>query len=725
MMRSTFVAGLLVWLLPLAALAQDGVQAVRLQPGEQLRLDGTLAHPAWLRAPAHESFVEHQPAHGSVPPQRTRVQVLFDERALWVGITALDDAPQQIRDLPVRADQVNRTQDFVVAYIDAIGSRQSAQFFRVNAAGSTADGLHTAADDSEDFAPDFDWDAATARTPQGWTAVLRLPFASLRFAEGGQDWRIMVARRLPRAQFHLVTSVAIPRDAPSFIATLQPLQGVQLPAEHGFLTLRPSVTVRSARDGSGRRDDADASLDIKWRPRAELVLDATLNPDFSQVALDVPQLAGNTRFALSFPEKRPFFFESADLLRSPSEAFYTRSFTAPRWGLRSTWRGPVWAGSGFVVDDRGGGFVLLPGPYGTGAVDQPASRTVAARARSDQGAFQLGGLVASRRYAQGAGSNEVLGADAGWQIDGAWRARAQWLHSSTDAFTPQRQDGDRVVAKLWRLTDTSELNLAVDESSHGFRQDTGFVNQVGVRRVTAFGSHTWRGLAPFNDFALNTQVEQVRDRSSGEIVSQDLRPGLYATGASNLEWWLEAHPQSLLRLGPGQPLLHERYLSSGLVMTPAPWFPLLDSALNVGRFADTLVGTVRPGLRGNVTARLRPLRRLELEPSLSLAWLRQDGQMLYREAVSQTLAVWHFDARHNLRAIWQRASLDRRAEALFPAQRERSHVGSLTYTWRHSAGTLLYVGASRARAGDAPAASEAFVKLQFDVDEARGLVAGS
>ena len=73
------------------------------------------------------------------------------------------------------------------------------------------------------------------------------------------------------------------------------------------------------------------------------VVDATLNPDFSQVALDEPQLAGNTRFALSFPEKRPFFFESSDLLRSPTEALYTRSLTAPRWGLRSTWRGaPNW-----------------------------------------------------------------------------------------------------------------------------------------------------------------------------------------------------------------------------------------------------------------------------------------------------------------------------------------------------------------------------------------------
>ena len=177
----------------------------------------------------------------------------------------------------------------------------------------------------------------------------------------------------------------------------------------------------------------DASLDLKWRPRAELVIDGTLNPDFSQVALDVPQLSGNTRFALQIAEKRPFFFESADLLRTPTEAFYTRSFTEPRWGLRATWRGSRVAGSAFAVDDRGGGLVYLPGPYGTDVAPQPASRTLAARVRSDEGALQWGGVLAARRYEDGRGENTVLGPDLHWTIDEAWRLRAQWLHARSSA----------------------------------------------------------------------------------------------------------------------------------------------------------------------------------------------------------------------------------------------------------------------------------------------------
>jgi len=156
--------------------ARDTMRAERLQPAERIVLDGALNHPAWQRAQPHRSFVAKDPTFGAAPPQRTEFRVLFDEQALYVGVVAHDDAPR---------------------------------FFRVNAAGSTGDGLHTAADDSQDFSPDFDWDAAVARqvaAPGGWTVVLRLPFASLRYAPGDHDWRILVGRRLPRANFHLMTS---------------------------------------------------------------------------------------------------------------------------------------------------------------------------------------------------------------------------------------------------------------------------------------------------------------------------------------------------------------------------------------------------------------------------------------------------------------------------------------------------------------------------------------
>lgn len=713
-----------------AAQADASIQAVPLSPGETPRLTGRLDHPAWKRAPVYGQFVEKAPTLDAQPTQATQVQVLFDEQALYVGITAFDTEPALIRKPLVRYDQVNRTQDFVVVYVDPIGSRRSAQWFRVSAAGSQADGLHTAADDNEDFAPDFDWDAAVAPHPLGWTAVLRLPFASLRFTEGGADrWRIMVARRLPRQDFHLFTSVRVPQEAASFIDRLQPLRGVTLPERHSFLTLRPGLTLRGARerspDGTRRSEQVvDASLDIKWRPLAELVVDATLNPDFSQVALDVPQLSGNTRFALSIPEKRPFFFESADLLRSPTEAFYTRSFTAPRAGLRATWRGSRLAGSTLMVDDRGGGQVLLPRTYGTDVAEQPASRTLAARGRVDEGPLQWGAVMAVRRYEQQRGDNVVFGPDLGWRIDDRWRLRAQWLHARSTALPDGRgvlqraaaADGDRLYLELKRNGDLRESEVIVQDIGAGFRHDGGFVNQAGVRKLSLFQSQGWQAVGPFHEFWLNIKATRSQARDDGRTVEQQIIPGLYTTAAHNLEWWLELHPVAQLRASHDGPLLPQRYLSSGLVFSPATWFPLLDTSIDIGRLADTHDERLRSGLRWNTTAKLRPLAALELEPSLSSSWLRGDGQRAYDEQIANLLAVWHLGPRSHLRAIVQRSRVER--EGLRLDQRQEQ---SITWSWRPSAGSVFYVGVSRVRDGvrAQQRGTEAFVKLQFDLDDSR------
>ena len=745
---------------PSAPGVPQAMHAVRLRADERLPLDGTLAHPAWQRAPVHDQFVEKFPVTGQTPNQVTRVRVLFNDQALYVGVEALDTEPALIRAPLVRHDGVNRTQDFVMVFIDAIGSRQSAQIFRVNASGSLADGMHTAADDHEDFSPDFDFDAATARHAGGYTAVLRIPFASLRFTthantDGSltmQPWRILVARRLPREQGYLHTSALVPRDAPSFIATMQPLQGVTLPEAHQFLTLRPSVTARVDRQqpaggAPSRSSTLAASLDLKWRPLHELVVDATLNPDFSQVALDVPQMAGNTRFALQFPETRPFFFEASDLLRSPSEAIYTRSFTEPRAGLRGTWRGARLAGSAMALDDRGGGLVLLPGAYGSLSAEQPASQALLARLRGDGQALQLdpalqwGLIAAQRRYADGRGHNLVAGPDLAWQMTDAWRLRAQWLGSDTSALAVGDQlqrgpavRGQRALAKLFYQADQVEGELSVDELGSGFRDDVGFVAQNGVHKLRLRGARGWQGLGPFNEFWIEAIGERSDDRRSGALVSQDIRPGLWLTAANNLEAWLYLHglaaQWAALRTAAAAPLLAQRYLQGGLTLTPAVWAPLLSAELQWGQLADVSAQRVRPGGLASLSINTRLLPQLELEPGLSYGWLRRDGQSVYTEAAHQLLARWHFSARQTLRAIVQYRALDRQVEAAqashpaVAAQRGRSTTGSLTWAWRQSAGTVLYVGASSLREGPNTGAAvsrgaEAFVKLQLDVAELR------
>lgn len=712
------------------------ITAVRLNPGEQIHLDGTLSDPAWKRAPVYRDFVEKEPRLGRKPEHETLVQVMYDDKAIYVGVTALDPHPEQIRDTLVRHDAVIRTQDFVVIYLDPIGKRQSAQWFRINAAGSTADGMQTASDDSEDFAPDFDFDAAARRNEHGYTAVLRVPFSSLRYsrAEYGSssNWRIMVGRRVPREQFYLITSVPVPNDAPNFLVNMQRLNGIEMPKESSFLNLRPSLTVRheSTQDhGMPAKSDTrlQATLDLKWRPTPELVVDGTIKPDFSQIDLDVPQLGGNSKYALYYPEKRPFFFEASDILRSPTDALYTRSFTAPSWGLRATWRGQTQAGTAIAVNDRGGGQILLPGPYGTDVADQPSSRTLAVRQLSDIGPLQIGGILAARAYDHQLGDNVVLGPDVGWQISDSLRLRAQWLHSHTTAQPDGNgglregaaAEGDRVYLRAVNQTENDTADITINDIGRNFRHDTGFVNQNGIRLVETHYGRTWRDLGPFNQLWLNFNLNHGRDRSTGETVKTDFFPGIWFSAASNTQASLELHGMSELRTASGAPMLHEKYVFASYTTTPAAWIPLLDSSLSIGRLADVVANEVRRGARMNLMVRTRPLKNFEFEPQISWASLYRDGGQTYRETALQLKGIWFFNAASNLRLILQRTSLDRLPETNVDESRDKGKVASLTYTWRRSAGTVLYVGASYANSGvDMPSrGNEAFVKLQFDLDE--------
>jgi Domain of unknown function (DUF5916) len=723
-----------------------GLRAEKLHADERFVLDGSLSHPAWQRAPVHERFIENEPQSGATPPQRTSVQVLFDEQALYVGVIAFDDQPQRIRDVPVRYDNVDSTQDHVVAYVDSIGQKSSAQFFSVNAAGSIADGIYTAVDDNEDSSPDFDWDAAVQRRADGWSAVLRIPFASLRFAEpepgvAPGPWRFMLARHLPREQFHLLLSVDLPRGSPSFIDQLQTLEGVTLPQDHSFLTLRPGLTLRHTRtrDSDGltlNKRRQEASLDLKWRPRAELVIDATINPDFSQVALDTPQLTGNTSFALSLPEKRPFFFESADLLRSPTDALYTRSITQPRGGLRATWRSTAWAGTALTAVDEGGGSVLLPGPYGTDSAEQPGSRVLIARGqrRDGLGGWSVGSLLASRQYDDDRGANHVAGADLDGNFGEGWRMRAQVLASRTTALPvdgelrkgpPQR--GFRAYAWVQRLADDAESSVTLGDTSSGFRNDSGFVNQNGVYTLELYHAEKWEQLGPFNSLDLYVNANEKRDRTSGLTVARSAYFGFKGSAARNLGWSVELYPRSIVRTQPTLPAVEERFVYTSLSMAPAEWWPLVDTSLSIGKLADAVANQSRPGANWSFSARLRPWWSLELEPSLEKAWLYNDSgagrTLTYRETAVQGLAIWHLSAQHYLRLIVQRSSLDRRGEPDVSAERDSSRNESLTWQWRRSAGTQLFVGVSRER-GDGPSAprsTEVFVKLQLDAEELRGM----
>ena len=156
----------------------------------------------------------------------------------------------------------------------------------------------------------------------------------------------MLYRNYPRDFRYQMFNIRLPRGGNCFICRGTTSTGLAGLPSGGHLVVAPYVDRpsrrRRPRDGLGTPlgeragAKADGGLDVKWMPTASTAVDATINPDFSQIESDVAQIAANERFALFFPEKRPFFLEGIELFATPIQAVYTRTITSPRWGVRAT-----------------------------------------------------------------------------------------------------------------------------------------------------------------------------------------------------------------------------------------------------------------------------------------------------------------------------------------------------------------------------------------------------
>src|SRR4029077_626705 len=156
-----------------------------------------------------------------------------------------------------------------------------------------------------------------------------------------------------------------------------------------------------------------------------LTLDVTLNPDFSQVETDDPQVTLNQRFAVLFPEKRPFFIENAGFFQTPVDLFFSRQIADPQFGARMTGKAGDWTLGALVIDDRQRGHGQTVGSeYDTLSLDG-----VVRIARQFGTQSYIGAFASTRDFADT--SNRIVSLDARLKFSPNWVADFQVSHSWT------------------------------------------------------------------------------------------------------------------------------------------------------------------------------------------------------------------------------------------------------------------------------------------------------
>lgn len=744
MSRRHVLLTLLFLLLALAAAAQGGPAdeetPLRIMPAAgSITVDGGLEDAGWKGAAEVSTFYDIDPGDSVAPPVKTAAWITYDERYLYIAFRCDDPAPSKIRAPYVDRDSVGSDQDFAGVFLDTRGNGRSALELFVNPRGIHDDGVKNDATGTEDMSPDFFWDSAAKITSNGWQMEMRIPFSSLRYAkEATQAWGIIFYRNYPRQFRYQITSVKLPRGGNCLLCHELKLVGLESLPSSSHLTVAPYLGARKewqAEDGPGAPMASEparyrAGVDAKWIPDANNALDFTFNPDFSQVESDTAQISVNQRFAIFYPEKRPFFMEGVDLLETPIQAVYTRTMASPRWGARATGNLLGTDYTFLAVQDQGGGSLVIPGPQSSQFVPLDASSQVAIlRARKSYGGSFAGFLVTSRQY-DGGGYNRVFGPDFQWNPNDKDRLTGQLLLSMTR--TPDRPDvfsgwdGTSFSASALHLswvhsTRTWNLASSYEEVGDGFRADDGYVPQSGYR-----WARQWVAYDFYPDNAFFSRVEPYLNLSqnwnrSGSALTGRWAAGVNGSGKHGLyaDATIVAREQQV-----GTALLHFKNGNFTLNWSPGYRISRVSIYGDVGQQIDYDNAGVGHGgtFRASVTS--RATGHLTLEFVGQFAWLdvKVNGASgrLYSASVERLKGVYTLSARTFLRLIAQWEGI-RRNTNLYPVavpEKTGDLSGSFLYAYRVNWQTVLYIGYGDThtlaeRAQLVPADRAIFFKLSY------------
>lgn len=455
---------------------------------------------------AVSDFRQYSPGDGTPATEATTAYLSYDDRNLYVIFVCRDD-PSQVRAHLSKREDLDQD-DAVAVLLDTFHDFHRAYYFGANPLGFQADAIYTEGQ-GYDFSFDTLWKSEGRLTKDGYIVWFSIPFKSLRFShEPSQDWGIALYRVvLRKSEFDYWPYIT--QRVEGITQQFAPLKGLESVSPGRNIQLIPYGMLAGNRfldqiSGPAPRFrnvfEHRAGLDAKFVLKDSLSLDFTLNPDFSQVESDDPQVTVNQRFAVFFPEKRPFFIENAGFFQTPVNLFFSRRIADPQFGTRLSGKLGNWTLGALAIDDRAPGRGFSGGPFDTRAADG-----VFRAAREFGHQSYIGAFFSTRDFADT--HNRVASLDARLKFTPNWVLYAQTAHSWTRQDAGFRQDCLQLApganGKSLQQGNNSQLQLdyqgrhlfsttQYDDVSPNFCSELGFIPRTDIRQVQQITDYFWR-----------------------------------------------------------------------------------------------------------------------------------------------------------------------------------------------------------------------------------------
>jgi hypothetical protein len=322
----------------------------KLQPLKPLRtetppvIDGVLNDPVWTQAPSETGFKTWRPDFGKDMHEKTVVYYAYDRENLYFAYRCYDREPSKIKASVSARDTITQD-DWVCLNLDTFNDQQSLYALYVNPLGIQGDSRFEGG--VEDYTIDVVWFSAGRIDAEGYAIEIRIPFKSIRYRQREPvEMGIIFERNISRLSESGTYPALDPVRGFDFLTQTRPLHFTDI-KHYTLLEILPAFTYGRTSlidQGSLQPEKAKRELSLtgKYGLTSQLILDGTINPDFSQVESDAGQVDFNLRYALFYPEKRPFFLEGREKFTlaatedgNPLDSVvHTRTIVDPLFGFK-------------------------------------------------------------------------------------------------------------------------------------------------------------------------------------------------------------------------------------------------------------------------------------------------------------------------------------------------------------------------------------------------------
>lgn len=286
------------------------------------KIDGKPFEKIWDQIPTGGDFIMTEPINGQAERKThpTEFKIAYDDNAIYVAAYLYDNEPERVLKQFSQRDNIDAQADLFGIYINTYNNQINQTRFFATAGNALGDAVVEG--NRQDFSFNVVFLSEVSFDQKGWYVEMRIPYRTLRFPEKKvQDWSFQMYRRIRHLnEEYSYNFIDITKGVNTqYDALLTGIQDINPPLR---LNLYPYLTtIHNRFDGKNTTDFA-AGLDIKYGLNDAFTLDATLIPDFGQVAFD--QVVLNLGpFEQLFAENRAFFTEGVDLFNK-GDIFFSR-----------------------------------------------------------------------------------------------------------------------------------------------------------------------------------------------------------------------------------------------------------------------------------------------------------------------------------------------------------------------------------------------------------------